>query len=377
MKRSRGLAGLIDVVARGLFRVHRWRSYYYRCVNVRQLVLAELQTRTTLSWRKRFRWWRRGFLSQSHSLYNLDQNDWREYLSDTANIIGCYRLNGKLYQVLNDKLAFYQALGAFPEVVPETHVLFDAFGARFLDPQTQAACDGDVIKLVADKGKLALKPTDGDAGSGFAILEYRDKKFFRNASTIEPEALSRYFRGLNAHILGEFVNLHPELAAIFPETANTLKILTMWDYDVPEPFIGGAIHRMGSRDSYPLDTWSKGGLCARVDVKSGRLGTAIDKRLHAYDAHPDTGATINGATVPDWESVKTKLLTICRHMPNFHYVAWDVILTEDGMRILEGNNRTSVDLLQLDTPLLRDDRVRRFYETRGVIQPQPAQASSQ
>ena len=42
-------------------------------------------------------------------------------------------------------------------------------------------------------------------------------------------------------------------------------------------------------------------------------------------------------------------------------------MTKDGFQILEGNNYTDVNLLQVHAPLLRDERILSFYQRHGVI----------
>jgi hypothetical protein len=53
--------------------------------------------------------------------------------------------------------------------------------------------------------------------------------------------------------------------------------------------------------------------------------------------------------------------------PYLPYVGWDVVVTDDGIRILEGNSNSGLDGIQHYGPLLADPRVRRFYESRGAM----------
>ena len=44
-----------------------------------------------------------------------------------------------------------------------------------------------------------------------------------------------------------------------------------------------------------------------------------------------------------------------------------MVVTDDGFRILEGNQYTDVNLLQIHGPLLADPRVAAFYRRHRVI----------
>jgi len=50
------------------------------------------------------------------------------------------------------------------------------------------------------------------------------------------------------------------------------------------------------------------------------------------------------------------------------YVGWDVAVDADGVPvIIEGNNNTDLDLLQVHGGLLADPTVRRFFERIGAL----------
>jgi D-alanine-D-alanine ligase-like ATP-grasp enzyme len=52
--------------------------------------------------------------------------------------------------------------------------------------------------------------------------------------------------------------------------------------------------------------------------------------------------------------------------PHLPRIGWDVVVTDDGgFVILEINAHAGVETLQVHRPLLRDPRIRRFYEHHG------------
>ena len=120
-----------------------------------------------------------------------------------------------------------------------------------------------------------------------------------------------------------------------------------------------------------MDNFSLGGIAALVDTKTGRLSESLQVsptgRPKPMPHHPDTGAAIDGAVIPEWPDVVNRVLSLAAEHSYLPYVGWDVVVTDDGIRMLEGNANTGMHLLQVHGPLLADSRIRRFYEQRGLI----------
>jgi hypothetical protein len=50
-----------------------------------------------------------------------------------------------------------------------------------------------------------------------------------------------------------------------------------------------------------------------------------------------------------------------------NYVGWDIVLTDSGPVVLEGNNYTGVRLAQIQSGLLGESRIRAFYQRFGML----------
>lgn len=168
----------------------------------------------------------------------------------------------------------------------------------------------------------------------------------------------------------EYIEQHGYANEIFPKSTNTIRIVTMVDPDTQKPFIPIAVHRIGTSGTGSVDNWSAGGLSAEVDVENGELSEAAqldNGLLRWHDTHPDTNNTISGKVIPRWDEVTETILKIILNRPHLQYVGFDVVVTDDSLKIVEANGNMDVDVLQVHRPLLSDDRVRRFYRHHGVI----------
>jgi len=157
-----------------------------------------------------------------------------------------------------------------------------------------------------------------------------------------------------------------------PETTNTVRVWTLVDPDTNEPSVACAVHRFGTPETNPTDNWSRGGLLCACDLETGTLGPGVkdleftggELRWHSH--HPNTGCPLEGVRVPLWEEVREALAGAIRALPLLVYVGWDVVVTDEGFTILEGNNNPDIEV-QVFGGLLKSPRVRRFYEYHKVV----------
>ena len=67
-------------------------------------------------------------------------------------------------------------------------------------------------------------------------------------------------------------------------------------------------------------------------------GVGANKAGEAYELHPMTGKRIPGTQIPFWEEAKAMCLEAMHRVPQVRFVAWDVAITADGPRFIEGNS---------------------------------------
>jgi len=218
-----------------------------------------------------------------------------------------------------------------------------------------------------------LKPcVDGNGGAGVFVYERRDGAHVVNGVLVTPNDLGRRLGG-GVWLVCAYVEQADYARTIFPDVANTIRVLTMYDDEAGQAFAAAAVHRFGTRAQGPtaVDNWSRGGLTAAIDLAGGCLGRAYGfpsaGGLVTHATHPDTGTPIEGAVVSGWPAVRDGIVALATRLPFLPYVGWDVVVTDEGYQVIEGNRRPDVNLLQVHRPLLADPRVRRFYERHGVL----------
>jgi hypothetical protein len=329
--------------------------------------------------------WRRGFFAESAMLYDLGRNDPRNYLSDYARAARCREINPH-NEFFNHKLvlrSFLLAMGfrqaETVALLYEGKILSNPFrgDARQIEPEELEG------QLASSGRNYIVKPEDGACGNGLFLLEQRGGELFRRhgreRAPLDLLALLRETGPDQPRPRMTFVEEQLEQAPfwqqLFPEAANTIRVLTMWTPGEPAPFIARAVQRIGTPDTVPTDNWSAGGISAPIDLASGVLGEGRQKWLEngratagTMSLHPATGARFAGAVLPYWAEIQDTVLRASASLPFNRMAGWDVLVDSGGVPVIvEANGDSDINLLQVHGGLLTDPRIRRFYEvTAGV-----------
>jgi hypothetical protein len=364
-------------------------SIYQTARSTYQWAKHERKAELRLPLRKKLAMWRRGFFAESATIYDFPRNNPQDYLSDFQHFVRCARINA-WEGIYTHKLGLRAVLLAMGfrqaetiAYIQESRILANPFSpaAHYI------AIDDLLVLLGAGAGTgYIVKPEDGWCGEDIVLLTHRNKQLYRRRGrTEEPFDFGRYIGALETR--AERENRDPSAVlierrleqgafwrAMFPDSANTIRLLTLWTPGEPAPFIARAVQRIGTADTVPTDNWSGGGISAPVDLASGILG---EGRMHPlkgkraqqrFTRHPDTGALIAGAVLPGWEQVTDTVLRAAASVPFNRMAGWDILVDAEGVPvILEANGNSDVNLLQVHGGLLSDSRVRRFYEAFGVL----------
>ncbi len=315
--------------------------------------------------------WRQGFTVLSGELYRFPETDPRDFLPDFHAT--------HLIKPINASLAFYQhklaqralLLAAGIPQTPTVAALWD--GRIVLHPFTgreqPVTADLLVDWLLQDGGSFVVKPEDGGRGAATYLLENANGSLVCcRGPQRKPFRPGDYAGRLT--LIERRVEQADAWHALFPHTLNTIRALTLWPRDATEPFLARAIQRVGTSATIPCDNFAGGGIAAEVEITTGRLGAARQKRggTGPVSRHPETGAPIEGITLPFWPEIVATVLRAARSMPMNCYVGWDVFVDGSGQAIIgEASGSTDVDIYQVHCGLLADPRVRGFFEQAGVL----------
>lgn len=241
---------------------------------------------------------RHGFLSPSYYLYGFDEHrNYSAYVSEFEKMAYTAQINGPKREILDDKIAFHEAIRdrGFGDRLP---TLFGAIrGGR---DEVEDLSVRRILDLLDGGEALVLKGARGAAGAGIYICEAVGGDYVVNGSIVTAAEVRSIVESLEGYLVTEYCEQDEHVAAIYPGSPNTIRVLTMRSSD--DLFIAVAVHRFGVDRSWGLDNWSRGGLSAKIDVETGELGPAaqfpFDGKVRWSDVHPETGTTITGRNIP-------------------------------------------------------------------------------
>lgn len=317
--------------------------------------------------RRRLWLWKHGFPSPMAELYDFDTYGAEGYLSELQRYRLYRSLNDHRY-LIDDKLSQHWMLAGHPEYRPTAYGFVDRQRVHGIAGTT---FDGDptpirewLPEVLRRESELVFKDLRGKGGKEVLVAEY-DGVYRLDGDPITEAELCAEIEDLSGYLVTEYVHQHEYADDLYPHSANTIRLLTLWDDEAGELLVPAAVHRIGTDRSRPVDNWSAGGLAADIEVESGRLGQAaqlpFSGEVQWFDEHPDTGTRIAGTTVPHWDRVLSMVERLAKENTNIPALGWDIVLDESGEPVvLEANTGTAIRTFQVHRPLLKDPRFAEF-----------------
>lgn len=135
-------------------------------------------------------------------------------------------------------------------------------------------------------------------------------------------------------LLEEVISQHDDVAAVCPGTVNTTRITAFYD--------GTDVHTLAIAQKFGRgevsDQMSYGGFYTMLDPDTGHaMSAGYDSHANVHETHPDTGYRIADFQLPRFAEAIALVDEAARVNPDVQYAGWDVVVTNDGPVLVEGN----------------------------------------
>lgn len=313
-----------------------------------------------------------GFLADQYVLYDLKNNDKREFLSEFDWYRSRY-INEPFDFAFNNKVVCAEILKQYIYVAEN----FFMKNKKVLYDFSDGVCSNeDVYNCLKQHEKLIIKPFALGKGNGVHLfgldsVEIADGNY-KEILTIDGKEISKgelfeFLDKKDGYIICEYIRQHKYADEIFDKTANTIRLITLRDIETHKMKVFFAVQRMGTSGTIPVDNGSKGGLVSKIDIETGALSEA--KCLHTtdtYPIHPDSGKALAEIKIPQWDKIKEEILEVSEKLPFMDFIAWDLLMTEKGLCVIEANSSSGVNIIQLWGGQ-RQGELGEFFRHHGVI----------
>jgi len=256
-------------------------------------------------------------------------------------------------EVEEDKLASAALLADNGFATPKTLALFHpdrrADGLRAL--ATPQDCAGYLRSGAAYP--LFGKPLDASESVGVVALQGYDAEsdslVLRNGRQVPVEdfvAKIEHFHE-RGYIFQEQLQPSADMRALVGDRLSSVRIMVRLKAGGPELF--RPVWKIPVGDNVADNVWRDGNLLAVIDPANGQVKRVIigfGPDEEEAETHPDTGAKLQGAIIPDWHAMAELCLKAAPHFPGLRLQAWDVASTSEGPMILEVNGAGDLSMTQ-------------------------------
>lgn len=245
----------------------------------------------------------------------------------------------RFYPLVDDKLRTKKMAQEAGIAVPELYAVIEA--------EYQIA---GLSEMLAPYDEFAIKPAHGSGGEGIVVIKGRSKDCYRklNGALLTEEEIGHHI----SNILSGMYSLggQPDVALI-EYRVDFDPVFDRVSYQgVPDVrtivFLGIPVMsmlRLPTRLSDGKANLHQGAIGVGIDIAQGVTTSGV-WRNDAIESHPDSGNSITGLTLPNWEEILL-LSAGCKELVSLGYIGVDIVLDSKlGPLMLEINARPGLSI---------------------------------
>jgi hypothetical protein len=257
--------------------------------------------------------------------------------------------------IFHDKLLNYHVLERAGFPVPETIALYrhgaalpkirclpgSAALAQFLRELNKAPWFGKPVTGIRSTGVVR----------GDAYDQTSDQLILAGGRKVTTDtvvsALSRY--SLDGYIFQKVLEPHKELARLTGGRLAGARLIVLIAPGQP-PRLLRALLKLPVGQNIADNFWRPGNLVAAVEGETGRVTrvvSGVGHKMEQLDSHPDSGFSLRGTLLPDWQRAVDLCLSASTLFPKIRMQAWDVVLSREGPVLMEANVGGDFNLPQI------------------------------
>lgn len=249
--------------------------------------------------------------------YLLNKDERETYLTG--------RYNNEIVKKYNKKEDWYK----LDDKVEFNKIFKDYLGRDYIDLRNVSY--KEFKDFISNKEKIVAKPLNNCGGKGIEVIDL-DKSKLKNEYNILK--IYNSIMKNEQFLVEEYIIQHEVLNKLYSGSVNSLRVFTFLD-DNGNVQVLNVILRIGNNGS--VDNFSAGGMYTFVDESGVVFVPAIDEKGNVFEYHPSSNEKIVGFKIPNYNMIKPYMENVARAIPSIRYVGWDLVVTNSGFVLIEGN----------------------------------------
>lgn len=193
-------------------------------------------------------------------------------------------------------------------------------------------CDAaDLREFLSRHPRVIAKDPEGVGGGGIEVYD--------SEAVSDVEAWRKGLIADGTVLLEQFLQQHPEMSRLYPDSVNTMRIVTYRD---PQDVVHVLARVLKIGNGGFIDNYSGGGMYTMLDEQGRAMHAAYDGDGTIFELHPTTGVRIEGFQVPLFPEVIKFAKDLAMRLPEMPYIGWDIAVTPTRPIVIEGNHNTGV-----------------------------------
>jgi hypothetical protein len=357
-----------EIIKKLALRILEHKGYSPYMANVWFDWFIEDLLRTKMSLRKKLWSYKRGFLSKRIFEFGLTEANYLDYETD-SHYYKTHPVNGQYSKWIDDKITTRYVLHPFAEYMPKYYFQLDKGRVtKLMDCPAEYHADiNSIIELLKRVKHLAIKLVAGSYGSGFYKLSFDSDDYFANNKKMNEQECRKFLESLDDYFASEYLISHESIRKIYPTAPNTLRIVVVRNNN--DTNVIGAHYKFGTSVTGTIDNIHAGGICCGVNIVNGMLYNPKWRkgdRLIDMPVHMDTKVRIEG-NVPYWDLIIAKLVEIGDYIPQVKYIGYDIVVTDNGFKIIELNSHPDLNSTQMYYPMMKNMNFKNSFYNNPAI----------
>ena len=282
----------------------------------------------------------------------FDQKD-----RELRDLLNRYSAEQRYNMLLKDKFLFGQYLESLGFLTPKNLFFINMGIVKDLNTK-QSIC----LEAFFDKEFIAFcKPLEGAEGiNTFLLAVSKGRVYIDNKEYSQKELIELFNKGV--FLIQENIKQHSSWGLVHPESVNTIRLVTIYNYNTCKVELLSATVRFGI-GANTVDNWAAGGVVVQVADEIGTLakyGFFKPKFGTKISRHPDSKIQFSEIIIPNFQKIVDEAKKLHEFFYFSHTIGWDIAIGENFAPVfIEGNEFWDMVLSEINGPGAKQH----FYKT--------------